>query len=147
MDILFHHIKEVVVLVVVVVCYGCLEQVAGVVPKTKSVADDTLAGSDASSHFMHIPDIGPAFSGLDHHVMQIQVAIFPLCRPNRLDNVFDRLVKVAIILLSKKVNCGLHPLAKVTVPEEMRWDGPESMIVIDGMPFQLEAVVAAGALQ
>lgn len=62
--------------------------------------------------------------------------------------MLDGLVQIRVVVaLGQEVDGTLHPLAKVTVPEQVRRDGPVPVVVVDGVPFQLEAVVTACALE
>lgn len=96
---------------------------------------------------MHVSDVGPPFARLDENVMQVEIAIILLSGLYRLHDVLDGFVKDSVVFLSEEVDGTLHPLAEVTVPEQVRGNGPVPVVVVDGMPLQLEAVVAAGAFE
>lgn len=96
---------------------------------------------------MHVPDIGPPFPRFHKYVVQIKITIILLSRLDGLYNVLDGFVKDRIVFLSEEVYGTLHPFPEVTVPEKMRRDGPISVVVVDWVPFQLEAVVAASAFE
>lgn len=92
---------------------------------------------------MHISEVRPPLPGLNHSVVDIQIAIFLLRCLDHIDELADRAVDLGVVLIRQEVASALDPFGDVAVPEKMERHRPHGLVVVDGVPLQLETVVSA----
>ena len=96
---------------------------------------------------MHVSNVRPSLAWFNHNVVKVEIAVLLLSAAHSAHNMSDSFVQPSIVALTQKVTSAFHPLAQVTIPEQVRWDGPVPLVIVDGVPLELETVITTGTLQ
>lgn len=92
---------------------------------------------------MHVTEVGPAFAFLDDRVVHVEITVFLLGGADHLDQFSDGVVNFHVVFGGEEVAGSLDLLGYVRVPEEVLGHGLEAVVVVDGVPLELEAVISA----
>ena len=97
---------------------------------------------------MEVFEVCKPLARLHNGEMDVDISVRLLRFANHIHQLRDCGVNLRILFIFKQVASPFDPLGYIGVPEEVIWHRPDiGRIRVAGMPFQLERVITAGALQ
>ena len=97
---------------------------------------------------MEIFEVCKPLARLHNGEMDVDISVRLLRFADHIHQLRDCGINLGILFILKQIASPFDPLGYIGVPEEVIWHGPDiGGIRVAGMPFQLERVIMAGALQ